>query len=52
MTIQLERGWAGFEADYINNSSRGRFSGSRTAPVEIPFDQRDYNEGINDDNTF
>lgn len=52
MTIQLERGWAGFEADYISNSSRGRFSGSRTAPVEIPFDQRDYNEGINDDNTF
>lgn len=52
MEIQLENGWVGFKAVYVQNGNWGRFSGTRKALVETPFDQRNYDEGINDDNTF
>lgn len=51
MELQLEKGWVGFEASYVHNrngNSQRHFSLSQ----DIPFDQRDYSEGINDDNSF
>ncbi|MDR3898275.1 MAG: hypothetical protein Q3X95_03325 [Duodenibacillus sp.] len=46
MEIQLENGWSGFKAEYVLNK------GWNGAKDSIPFAERDYSEGINDDNTF
>lgn len=46
MEIQLENGWSGFKAEYVRNKG---WNGEKSS---IPFAERDYSEGINDDNTF
>lgn len=48
MELQLDRGWKGFQASYV----QGNGSWRSQPPAPIPFEDRDYNEGINDDHTF
>lgn len=51
MELQLEKGWVGFEASYVlnrNGNSHRPFSLNQ----DIPFEQRNYEEGINDDHSF
>lgn len=51
MELQLEKGWVGFEASYVLNRN-GNSHRSFSLNQDIPFEQRNYEEGINDDHSF
>lgn len=44
--ISIQRGWTGFDHEWVKDRKTRQFV------QPLPFDQRDYSEGINDDNSF